>query len=68
MTAQISDQLDNQHGAVDFGELELYGIITGDINANYGWGISTLFKTRLCFPMATAPARPFGGDTSPNSH
>jgi hypothetical protein len=50
MTAQAADALDNRHAAVDFGELRLYGVITGAIPARYGQGTPYPFQTQPSFP------------------
>jgi hypothetical protein len=46
MTVQASDLLENQHAAVDFGELAPYGVVTGDIGTNHGWGEPYSFQNR----------------------
>ena len=51
MTVQASDVLENRHGVVDFGELALYGIITGGIEVNHGWGNPYPFQTQPSFPV-----------------
>jgi hypothetical protein len=50
MTAQIPDHLDNDHPTVEFGELSLYGVIVGDITANYGWGSPYPFQNHPTAP------------------
>ncbi len=50
MTAQAPDQLVNRYANVDFGELNLYGVIRGDVTANHGWGERYAFETEPSFP------------------
>ena len=38
MTAQAPEQLINEHPSVDFGSMNLYGVIRGNVSANHGWG------------------------------
>lgn len=50
VTAQAPDELHNTHPDVDFGSLKLYGVVTGDITANHGWGHP--------YPFTTPPTPP----------
>lgn len=50
MTTQLPDHLENNHPSVEFGELALYGVIVGDITANYGWGAPYPFQNRPSIP------------------
>lgn len=50
MTAQASDQLDNRHGTVDFGELAPFGFVSGEIDANHGWGKPYPFQNQPSIP------------------
>ncbi|AZZ90665.1 hypothetical protein EUZ85_08010 [Hahella sp. KA22] len=45
MTDQRCDNLINEYPEIDFGSLRVYGIATGDITQNYGWGEKYEFKT-----------------------
>lgn len=50
MTVQAPDHLDNQCAAVDFGDLALHAIITGDVAANHGWGDRYAYQVQPRFP------------------
>jgi hypothetical protein len=58
MTAQIPDELINECPDVNLAGLYLYGVITGDIQSNHGWGMNYPFKHK--------PRPPKSGGTSAN--
>jgi hypothetical protein len=56
MTAQVPDKLINEHPRVDFGDLQLYGIIAGDIRPSCDWPKP--------FRLPTPPSPPANAATS----
>ena len=46
MTNQLSDALLNECPEIAFGGLFLYGVVTGDITKNHGWGENYEFKSK----------------------
>jgi hypothetical protein len=58
MTAQIPDKLINECPDVNLSGLYLYGVITGDIQSNYGWGMT--------YPFRHKPRPPKSGGSSAN--
>ena len=45
MTNQRSDDLINEFPEIEFGNLRVFGVATGDITQNHGWGIDYKFKS-----------------------
>jgi hypothetical protein len=45
MTVQLSDKLLNDHPRVRLNGLSVYGIVSGDIRTNHGWGEPYVFPT-----------------------
>lgn len=58
MTAQIPDELINECSDVNLTGLYLYGVITGDIQSNFGWGMD--------YPVKHKPRPPKSGGSSTN--
>ncbi len=57
MTAQCPEHLQNHCEAVDFGELALYRVVTGDIESNHGWGTPYPFRNPPSEPIpSSAPS------------